>query len=241
MVNKFYQHHSAIVQFVQKNFSPERVICLMTYGSSLSEQLIPPEDYDFLLLLKTYDAGDYDLISEVTKSNLKIDFFLDYEDQIIQKGFENYQRGRHGVYFFAALSTAQCLIGKNFYLENISKIPEKNIKHDLLFRIEEYFYRIQKNYIWQNQKSDSSALLKKYISRICMDLLLYNGEMTFSEVHTIHYVSVVNVLVPSSNLFSSHLKEQIRIFFLRGDEKQVPVIVGELYKVYLSLFKNFKM
>src|SRR4030042_6673573 len=107
-----------LLNFVKNNLPKDRVICLLGYGSSLSDSKNLPKDYDFLLLLDKYDQKDYELLKKV-KNNLSLDLFIDYWEYINQRGFDNYQRGRHGTYFIPILATAKCLLGKNIYKENL--------------------------------------------------------------------------------------------------------------------------
>ena len=72
-------------------FNKERIICLLRYGPKERFDGSLPEDFDFLLLLDKYQKDDYSALSFLKKMNLPIELFIDYKDQILSKGIENYQ------------------------------------------------------------------------------------------------------------------------------------------------------
>lgn len=228
-----------IIDSIQRHFKKQRIICLILYGSALNESKIEPKDYDLLLLLDRYSKTDYQML-KIVKNNFPVELFIDYKDQILRKGLENYQRGRHGSYFVGCLAYGKCLLGNNFYLSNLDKISRNIMQRDLLFRIEEYFYRIQQHYVNDGlNDNDSLRMVKKYISRICMDLLLYSGELTFVDIHKFHY-SQIMTLVLKSVLFSRNDKDLLRKLLL--DSKKVNLIgltIQSLYEVYLNCFEGW--
>lgn len=210
----------------------------MAFGSSFSNAVTPPEDYDFLLLLNQYEINDLTLLKKVN-GHLPVELVIDYLDQINRRGLENYQRGRHGSYFVACLASAKCLLGQNFYLSNFGKIPRSSIKRDLLYRIEEYFYRIQKYYvIGAHEDADAMRMIRKYLSRICMDLMLFSEELEFQDVHKYHYLDIINRLVMQAKSFAPELKEKLKKFFAEENQfNLIPEIIPQLYSLYLDYFE----
>jgi len=237
MASKTSKVQQKLKQFIQDNFPNRRIICLIAYGSSLSQKFTP-EDYDFLLLLDTYKTTDYKILKMASENlDLNLDLFIDYLDQIQKKGFNNYQRGRHGTYFFVNLANAKCLIGQNYYAKHVKKISDKSVQHDLLYRIEEYFYRIQKLYINSSLDQDSINIVKKYFSRICMDLLLFTKDLSFSNVNQTHYMDIINTKINKSNLFDKSTQKLLKKFFNTGNPNLVLEIISPLYKIYLNCYK----
>lgn len=227
-----------LINFIKENFRNNRIICLLAYGSSICySPKMKPKDYDFLLLLDKYNKSDYKILKRIT-NKYHIELFIDYWDYIKRKGFDSYQRGRHGSYFVPYLALAKCLIGENIYQQSVKIIPIKTIKKDLLYRIEEYFYRIQKLYIYKDK--DASNVTKKYISRICIDLLLYANEMSFEEIYTIHYEEVIHKKVMHSNIFDQNIKAQLSKLFLRMNTNLLLETIGSLYEVYLKCFEDYR-
>lgn len=225
----------SIVDYVLKTIPNNRIICLVAYGSSLSDSAIPPKDFDFILLLKSFDPQDFLFVKDI-KIKFPCDFFIDYQDQIERKGLKNYQRGRHGSYFVAVLAHARNLIGDNIYAKYLPLIPRHKIKSDLLFRIEEYFYRIQKIYTSQ---SDAQAIIDndiiKYICRICIDLLLFHDELTFKDMHKYHYLEITKKLIKTSKIFSNSAS-RIEAFIYKKSSDSISDVVGILYEIYLQAF-----
>lgn len=234
VVEKILKIQNNVVESINQSFPKERVVCLLNYGSSLAQTDIPQNDYDFLLLLDSYNESDYQIIREIKKAN-SVEIFIDYWDQIKKKGFSNYQRGRHGSYFFLCLATAKCLLGENVYDINKSKVSRESIEFGLLHRIEEYFYRIQK---LATSNDMDMRMIKKYFSRICMDMLLFTGEMNFHEVHTLHYTEIISTKIKSSSLFSTETHEKLNNF--SENENDIMDIISILNNIHLNLFIDFK-
>lgn len=230
--------YSEIVDFVVQNFGKDRVVCVITYGSSLSTSEIPPKDYDFLILLSSYHKNDFEVLRKAKLLGYPIDLFIDYLDYITRKGIENYQRGRHGSYFFEVLANAKCLFGENYYKLNSGKIHQSIIKKDLLYRIEEYFYRIQKHYINDEYNEKTALTIKKYISRICMDLLLFCDEIKFEKMHAYHYLEILGKDITVSSIFSKDLQIFLKDYVNSTDKESVLKIIPLLYDVYLNCFEQ---
>ncbi|HAG07961.1 MAG TPA: hypothetical protein DCK87_00050 [Desulfotomaculum sp.] len=222
-------------------FGKNRIICLLRYGPKTRFDGTPPADFDFLLLLDKFQSKDYLLLSFFKKLNLPIEIFVDYRDQIILRGIKNYQRGRHGSYFFKILASADTLLGRNFYKENEGKLDKNKIKSDLLYRIEEYFYRIQKSIV--NEEDPSKGDIEKYLGRIVTDLLLVTGDIQFSDMHKYHYTKVMSDMLSHSNTMNRDIVELIAKF--QSNSKinidLLGKLVGVLYEQYLEIRQNIQL
>lgn len=229
-VNKFTRKEvvNHVRDSILSQFEHGRIQCLIAYGSSLVDGAVSPNDFDFLLLLDKYDPTDVAVLKDFS-SIFPTELFIDYKDQILRKGLNNYQRGRHGVYFFATLAYAECVVGNNFYQENLFLISPSQIKRDLLFRIEEYFYRIQKHYLNSRSEFDQ-RYIKKYIARIVFDICLFKEEIPLEDFHKMHYLDILREYV----LAEGQAAEPF-------DFDDVPNIVGELYEQYLQCFDSIKL
>ncbi len=219
-------------------FGRNRILCLLCYGPKIQLNGTPPADFDFLLLLDKYQDKDYLLLSFFKKLNFPVEIFIDYKDQILLKGIKNYQRGRHGSYFFKILASADTLLGKNFYKENERELDRGKINSDLLYRVEEYFYRIQKSMI--NEQNSSKKDIEKYLGRIVTDLLLVTGDIQFSDMHKYHYTSVMSEILEWTDVISTGTKKLIAKFQSESDIdiNLLGKLVGALYKQYLEIRRN---
>lgn len=230
-----------IIEKVISLFGRDRILCLLRYGPKTQFDGTPPVDFDFLLLLDKHRDKDYLLLSSFKKLNLPVEIFIDYKDQIILKGIKNYQRGRHGSYFFKILASANTLLGKNFYKENERKLDKSKINSDLLYRVEEYFYRIQKSAT--NEQNSSKKIIEKYLGRIVTDLLLVTGDLQFSDMHKYHYTSVMSEVLERTNAISAGTKKLISRFQSKPDIdiNLLCRLVGVLYKQYLEIRQNTRL
>ncbi len=226
-----------VVEVLISRFGKNRLITIVLYGSAIAKSNIAPKDLDILVLLNTYSVEDISILRGVA-TNYPVELFIDYKDQIELRGLENYQRGRHGTYFFVSMAYAKVLYGKNYYASHASDIPFEIIQRDLLFRIEEYFYRIQK-LISQKENIDI-LMIEKYISRICTDLLLYTKELEFSKLHSYHYLEIVQEIFIKSSLVNSEIACLIECLFGERKIEIVPELFGALHAVYMNCFDNWK-
>ena len=221
-----------VVNEIKSLFNEGRIVCLLRYGPKTRYDGSCPEDFDFLLMLDEYQNNDYALLSSLNKLKLPIEVFIDYKDQIRSKGIKNYQRGRHGSYFFKILSSAKTLIGTNFYKENEKLLDGDKINHDLLYRIEEYFYRIQKSVI--NNEQPTKDQVEKYLGRILTDLMLVNGDIQFNDVHNYHYTDIIFKVLKQADLLNKKKKNLIVNFASNSvlDINLLGEIIGKLYEKY---------
>ncbi len=226
-----------VVEVIASRFGKNRLVSVILYGSAISKSYIVPNDLDILVLLDTYSVEDIFILREIA-INYPIELFIDYKDQIEQKGIENYQRGRHGTYFFVSMAYAKVLYGINYYASRAGEIPFTVIQRDLLFRIEEYFYRIQK-LISQKENIDT-VMVEKYISRICTDLLLDTKELEFSKLHSYHYKEIVQEIFIKSRLVNSETARLIEGFFSEQKVEIIPALFGALHTIYMTCFDNWK-
>lgn len=229
---------SIVSEKVLSMFKKERITSLLRYGPKSKFDGSPPSDFDFLLLLNKYNYDDYTKLASIKSLNLPIEIFIDYKDEILNKGIINYQRGRHGSYFFKILAYADVLIGDNFYKKYEYKLDKNKINLDLLYRIEEYFYRIQKSIVNGNpQKED----IEKYIGRILTDLLLVNGSIDFKDMHTHHYTTIIGEIANSTNIVDKNTKNMLSKFKSEAilNQELLGKIIGILYKQYLKIRKNY--
>lgn len=226
-----------VVEVLTVRFGKNRLISVILYGSAISQSDIIPKDLDILVLLDTYSVEDILILREIA-TKYPVELFIDCRDQIEQKGLENYQRGRHGTYFFVSMAYAKVLHGVNYYALHAGEIPFAIIQRDLLFRIEEYFYRIQK-LISQKENIDM-FMVEKYISRICTDLLLYTKELKLSELHSYHYKEIVQEIFIKSSLVNAETTRLVEDFFSGQKIETVPVLFGALHTIYMACFDNWK-
>lgn len=226
-----------IVKILISRFGTSRLISVILYGSAISRSNIAPHDLDVLILLDTYSTEDILILREIVLS-YPVELFIDYKDQIERKGIENYQRGRHGTYFFVSMAYAKILYGINYYALHVGDIPFTLIQKDLLFRIEEYFYRIQK--LLSQKENVDMTILEKYVSRICTDLLLYKKELDFSNLHLYHYKEIALKIFVKSSLVNSETAFLIENFFSEKKNEIIPVLFGALHSIYMTCFDNWK-
>ena len=116
-------------------------------------------------------------------------------------------------------------------------MDRNKINQDLLFRIEEYFYRIQKNIV--NEKTSNKIEIEKYLGRILTDLFLVKKELQFSDMHKYHYTSILFDIINKTKVIDLKTKKLISKF-LSEQELNLNIlgeIINILYKKYLKIKK----
>jgi hypothetical protein len=226
-----------IVSKILQHFSPRRVVGVIAYGSALDKQC-KNEDYDFFLVLKSFNEKDFLILEKILKyfKDTNVSLFINYKDWVEKKGIHNYQFGRHGVYFINVLTEGNVLYGKNIYSEYAKKIKSREIKHDLLYRIEEYFYRIQKELKISN--SDATNHIKKYFYRIMIDLMLLEKIVSFKEVARTHYKRLVDEKMSINDLLlCKKFKKDYLRFDSYTDNTYVPKLYKKLYTAFIQCYQ----
>lgn len=199
---------NAVKKAVIEHFPKERIVCLLRYGPATTLTGKQPADFDFLLLLDTFDAKD---CSSIQLLNLPIEIFFDYKSHIELRGIHNYKRGCHGTYFIHILASAQLLLGENYYATIATKLSEEKEHMDLLDRIEEYFYRIQK--LLLNDTHGGIKCTPKYLARITTDILLLNGDLTYEQMHQLHYSDILQNTITETDVFPEEQKDLLTMYF----------------------------
>lgn len=227
-----------IVSRVLQNFNSRRVVAIIAYGSALDKQC-EPHDYDFFLVLKSFNVEDFLTLQKVLncfkKSNVSL--FVNYKSWIDKKGIHNYQFGRHGVYFINILAEGNLLYGKNIYLEYLPKVRAEKIQHDLLYRIEEYFYRIQKEL--KISSPNKFSHIKKYFYRIMIDLMILKKVINFKEVAKTHYKRLVEEKMRDTKLFFfKKFKKDYQELNSHTDIEYVSKLYKKLYTSFIQCYQQ---
>ncbi len=163
-------------------------------------------------MLDEFNDQDYLLARRIRDLNLQVEIFIDYKKHILLRGIENYKRGCHGTYFIYILASAKTLLGSIFFSDQASHITQSKARADLVDRVEEYFYRIQKT-ILNGEPEAASNITVKYIARILTDLLLLNNDIDFDQMNTCHYSEIIRSKISDSNLFTENQVSQIQKLF----------------------------
>lgn len=84
--------------------------------------------------------------------------------------------------------------------------------------IEEYFYRIQKLTLNKNSREDTSTT--KYLARIITDMLLLTKDISYEDMHRLHYRDILDTAVSKTHLFSDAQKQVLHSYFQNKTRSQ---------------------
>lgn len=230
-----------IQTLLKANFDKGRLICVLRYGPKVSLGGLKPEDYDYLILLDRPSDADYRKVLKIKKELIRHEIFIEYRDYIESKGFKNYQRGCHGSYFLKILAEAECIVGNNFYKDKIKFIEENKSIDELFFRIEEYFYRIQKEILKNGNQFDVQKI-KKTLLRIITDQLILNGNLSFSDMQTVHHSDILNVSIDKNLLGEKAWFTKLKKIFEKTSIKidELNSIMNKMKEINVKLYKDIK-
>jgi hypothetical protein len=216
-----------IANYVKRYFQ-DRIICLLYYGSRAfggneSEQ----SDHDFYLLLSRQASKDLSYVRSIIQRYPKVDFSVHYDCYLRRKGYARFQHGNHGTFFAHYLAISKCLIGTNVFCDILNFLSPSDVKRSLLFQIEEYFWRLNRWYLYEDRTELFIKRMKKYIMRIIVDMMLYYGdlpyecvsvysynELYFRYIKKVSYISEKTKSVIESNIIADHVTNRAGNFFL---------------------------
>ena len=113
----------------------------------------------------------------------------------------------------------------------------KNIG-ELFSRIEEYFYRIQKEVL--NNKVLNVNKIQKSILRIITDLMIITGNLSFSDMHQVHYSDILELSIKKDFLGRKEFFKNTKEKFTKKELSvyEVNSIVNELSEMNVGLYSK---
>jgi|GEM_PF-7072039 len=230
---------SDFAQLVTKIFGIERVVCLLFYGSNaFNRSERKSSDYDFYLMLDSFQTGDYKKLKRLTKDfTVNIDLTFQYLADLETRGWSNYQLGNHGLFYILNFSQAITLLGHNIFQRKLIGLNSESIIKSVLFQIQEYFWRLDN---WSLKEPNKQLLVdeyKKYLIRIITDILLLKEDISFSEINTHRYEDTAK-LMEYKNYFSNSTKKIIKETFISKNYEleKLQLLQRSIYQDYLNLY-----
>lgn len=222
-------------------FDKDRLICVLRYGPQLSLGGLEPDDRDYLVLLNSRNNHDYEKILRIKKLLPKSEIFLEYRDYIESKELTNYQRGCHGSYFLRILADSECVVGYNYFQNKTNNLDRNKNINELFFRIEEYFYRIQKDTLNEDGVLNINKI-KKSILRLLTDMMIITGDLTFSDMHKVHHSDILELSVRKNLLGKKELFKKIKKVFAAKELSvyEINSIVDKLSDINIDLYSKIK-
>ncbi|MEK7115723.1 MAG: hypothetical protein AAB862_02125 [Patescibacteria group bacterium] len=170
------------------------LVCFIVFGSSVVNANMGKvsDDVDICIVVNNRKA-DLHQISEFIFTNFKKpDFRIYFQDEIDS----NLQFMDIGVGVFAMeyFANGVALFGENIFIKKLSKINKFKLKESYLNKIFEYVIRIRVAYISKNSTYEYKMWhIYKYVIRLSIDILLYNGYITYSNLKNLTKNEIVNL------------------------------------------------
>ncbi len=222
-------------------YGKDRVVDFLFYGSgATNKNTTQDSDLDFYLLLDLPHDDDLIKLRACLQSYNIVDISLQYKSIIEVKGVKNFQHGNHGTFFFKYLATAQSIIGNNYFLNKLNFLDKHKEEQSLLFQIEEYFWRLNKSYLYSSDDK-WKIFFRKYIMRICIDMMLIENNISYSDINMYSHLEIIEKYIAKSQIFSSKIKKLLFIQYSDIKSNHWLEIKTELYFNYLQLYKNKRL
>ncbi len=170
----------------------DNIVCLLNYGSvKQKEDFNDQSDLDFHLVLEKIDVETLRAIKDIFSFSNKIDLSFHSIDEIIYKDSIIFQNGNQGIYFIHVLCSSNVLIGKNIYLDIVSKLKREQMNASVIEKMRYYIWLLRRNYVFSNDLKT----YKKYFIRIMKDILIIEGAIDYKNIAELNNRQVVNLFL----------------------------------------------
>jgi len=204
-------------------FSKDRIICILFYGTNAfnrSESKF--SDYDFYVMFDKFLKEDDILIKQLINlfPNLNIDITYQYLEDLEKIGWQNYQLGNHGLFYMLNFAQAILLYGYNIFQRKLILIDNDKLRESILFQIQEYFWRLDNWFLKEDENELLYSRYKKYVIRILVDILLFNGDISFQEINVKLYKEIIQ-LVNIKHYISDETKQKLKEIYIINNKPNI--------------------
>ncbi len=204
-------------------FSKDRIICILFYGTNAfnrSESKF--SDYDFYVMFDKFLKEDDILIKQLINlfPNLNIDITYQYLEDLEKIGWQNYQLGNHGLFYMLNFAQAILLYGYNIFQRKLILIDNDKLRESILFQIQEYFWRLDNWFLKEDENELLYSRYKKYVIRILVDILLFNGDISFQEINVKLYKEIIQ-LVNIKPYISDETKQKLKEIYIINNKPNI--------------------
>jgi len=204
-------------------FSKDRIICILFYGTNAfnrSESKF--SDYDFYVMFDKFLKEDDILIKQLINlfPNLNIDITYQYLEDLEKIGWQNYQLGNHGLFYMLNFAQSILLYGYNIFQRKLILIDNDKLRESILFQIQEYFWRLDNWFLKEDENELLYSRYKKYVIRILVDILLFNGDISFQEINVKLYKEIIQ-LVNIKPYISDETKQKLKEIYIINNKPNI--------------------
>lgn len=184
----------SVKQKLPEQLFAKDIVCFIVFGSSVTNHTMGmvPDDVDVCVVVKNRDADLLQISDFIFSCFKKPDFRVYFQDEIDSDlPFMDVGIGVFAMEYFAS---GVSLFGKNIFIEKLSKISRRKLRESYLNKIFEYIIRIRVAYISQNSTHEYKMWhLRKYIIRLSIDILLYNGHIVYADLKKLSKYDIINL------------------------------------------------
>jgi Nucleotidyltransferase domain len=149
------------------------LVCVIVFGSSIQNKFTP-NDIDLCIVFKERLKDELVEVGKFIKKNFhNPDLTIYYLDEL--KSNLPFRDIGNGVFALDYLSGGMCLIGENIFTALLKNVNIEKYKESLLEKMFDYILRLRSVYCSSKSNKYKKDYFKKYLHRIIIDILLYNG------------------------------------------------------------------
>lgn len=176
----------------------DNLVSFLLYGSVLTSRN-NAYDLDGIIIVKKVDDSLKSLFKLLENKYKKLDFNIYTEDEILSN-LSFYTREFKLEY----LAKSLCLYGNNILEQEFLKVDNFKYRQSILIRSIEHMQLVrQKYFLSLDPDSVKLVYLKKYLIRICKNILLFKGAYNHTEVNLLEEDEIEKVLAEHEILLSS--------------------------------------
>lgn len=174
------------------------LVSFLLYGSVLTSRN-NAHDLDGIIIVKKVDDSLKSLFKLLENKYKKLDFNIYTEDEILSN-LSFYTREFKLEY----LAKSLCLYGNNILEQEFLKVDNFKYRQSILIRSIEHVQLVrQKYFLSLDPDSVKLVYLKKYLIRICKNILLFKGAYNYTQVNLLEEDEIEKVLAEHEILLSS--------------------------------------
>jgi pimeloyl-ACP methyl ester carboxylesterase/predicted nucleotidyltransferase len=200
--------YQQIVQETKTIFG-DRVVCLLSYGSTENGRDNNLSDIDLFLLLDKYDFTDLQKVREIITIAPTIDISLQYQDELPKLPHLYHDRNKSCL-SLTYLSSATPLIGRNIFVNVLNNLSDAQLKQSIFLTVSYYIDKVREKQTTNMNSRDVIKLSKKYLARSLIDLMIFFEKSDMNRYKKLTYPEVISLvkmkeLLPSG--FFSNLND----------------------------------
>jgi hypothetical protein len=161
----------------------DKVLCLLVFGSAVREQAGLVEDHDLCIVLDGVRSSELESLREFVKETLdasKTDLTIYDSAELLN--VQHFRDVGNGAFALSYLAHATTLLGVNPFPDLLAALSDVDYRRSIGEKAADYVLRLRRSLVLAASTEATLTYFRKYISRIVLDLLLYEDRAWFAKL-----------------------------------------------------------